>query len=76
MIINTAYLDPSATTALITGIASVAVALGAFAIVMVRKTKKKVSDKLGIENKEDKAAEEAIEFVEETKDEETKEEQQ
>ena len=74
MVFNSAYLDPSATTALITGIASVAVALGAFIVVMVRKTKKKVSDKLGIENKENKAAEEAIEFVEETT-EETKKEQ-
>lgn len=67
MIFNTAYLDPSATTALITGIASVAVALGAFIVVMVRKMRKKVSDKLGIEDKQSKAAEEAVEFVDDEK---------
>ena len=62
-----AYLDPSATTALITGIASVAVAIGAFVVVMVRRAKKKVADKLGIEENQKKEKEGEIEFFDEEK---------
>lgn len=69
MVFTQAYLDPSATTALITGVASVAVAVGAFVVVMFRKAKKKVSDKLGIEENKNKEVEE-VEFIEEEQNEE------
>ena len=64
MVFTQAYLDPSATTALITGIASVAVAVGAFVVVMFRKAKNTVSNKLGIEKNKNKEVEK-VEFIEE-----------
>lgn len=69
MVFTQAYLDPSATTALITGIASVAVAVGAFVVVMFRKAKNTVSIKLGIEENKNKEVEE-VEFIEEEQNEE------
>lgn len=65
--INQAYLDPSATTAIISAIAGVAVAVGAFVVVGVRKAKKKVSDKLGIEERNKAQDEDDIEFTDDTK---------
>ena len=55
-----AYFDITATTAVISAVAGVAVAVGAVIIVWFRKAKKKVSDKLGIEENQNKEVEEEV----------------
>ena len=69
---NLAYIDPSVMTYSIQAIAGVAIAIGAVAAVFWRKAKKKVSDKLGLENNTKKEVEEEIVVVEENEEAEVK----
>ena len=60
-----AYLDPSVATFTIQVIAGAAVAVGAVAGILWRKAKKKVQDKLGIdENAKKEVEEDIVEFDE------------
>lgn len=60
------YIDPSVTTYLIQAIAGIVIAVGAGLAIYFRKAKKKVSDKLGIdENKNKEVESDDIGFVEE-----------
>lgn len=52
-----AYIDPSTTTFLIQAVAGVAVAIGAAVAVYWRKAKKKVANKLGIDENANKEVE-------------------
>ena len=52
-----AYIDPSVTTYLIQAIAGLVVAVGAFLAVYWRKAKKKMQDKLGIDENRNKEVE-------------------
>ena len=56
-----AYIDPSVTTYTIQAIVGVVVAVGAVAAVWWRKAKKKVSDKLGIDENAKKTQEADVE---------------
>ncbi len=59
------YIDPSITTYLIQAIAGVVIALGAGITVLIRRTKKKVNEKLGIDENRNKEFEsDEIEFRE------------
>ncbi len=60
---QSAYLDPSVMTYAIQAIAGVIVAVGAVVIVYWRKAKKKVTDKLGIEENKKKEVEEEIKII-------------
>lgn len=60
-----AYLDPSVMTYTVQVIAGVAVAVGAVAGILWRRAKKKVQDKLGIDENAKKEVEDEIEFEEE-----------
>lgn len=51
------YIDPSVTTYLIQAVAGVVVALGAAGAVYFRKTKKKINEKLGIDENKNKEVE-------------------
>ena len=51
------YIDPSVMTYMIQAIAGVVIAAGAVVAVFVRKAKKKVSDKLGIDENRNKEVE-------------------
>ena len=51
------YIDPSVMTYLIQAIAGIVIAVGAVVCVFVRKAKKKVSDKLGIDENRNKEVE-------------------
>lgn len=55
-----AYIDPSTTTFLIQAVAGVAVAIGAAVAVYWRKAKKKVADKLGIDENAKKDVEDEL----------------
>lgn len=61
---NSAYIDPSVMTYSIQAIAGVVIAVGAVVAVFWRKAKKKVSDKLGLENNTKKEVEDEIIVVE------------
>ena len=65
---NVIYIDPSVMTYSIQAIAGVAIAVGAVIAVFWRKAKKKVNDKLGLENNSKKEVEEEIVLVEETEE--------
>ncbi len=65
MNLHLAYIDPSVMTYSIQAIAGVAIAIGAVATVFWRRAKKKVSDKLGLENNTKKEVEEDILIVDE-----------
>lgn len=52
-----AYIDPSVVTYAIQAIAGIAIAVGAFAGVYLRKAKKKVNEKLGIDENKNKEVE-------------------
>ncbi len=54
------YLDPSTATVIITSISGVAVALGATAVIIFRKAKKKVAKTLHIDENANKEVEEDI----------------
>ena len=59
------YIDPSVTTYLIQAIAGIVIAVSAGLAIYFRKAKKKVSDKLGIdENKNKEVESDDIEFSE------------
>ena len=60
-----AYLDPSVMTYTVQVIAGVAVAVGAVVGILWRRAKKKVQNKLGIDENAKKEVEEEIEFDEE-----------
>ena len=51
------YIDPSVTTYLIQAVTCVVVAVGAVAGVYWRKTRKKINDKLGIDENKNKEVE-------------------
>ena len=51
------YIDPSVMTYMIQAIAGIVIAAGAVVAVFVRKAKKKVSDKLGIDEDRNKEVE-------------------
>ncbi len=62
---NLLYIDPSVTTYLIQAIAGVAIAVGAGLAIYFRKAKKKMNEKLGIdENKNKEVESDDIEFKE------------
>ena len=61
-----AYIDPSVMTYAIQAIAGIAIAIGAVVIVIWRKAKKKVSDKLGFEEKSKKETEAEVQIVEDS----------
>lgn len=65
---NVLYVDPSVLTYAITAIASVAVSIGAVVVIMWRKTKKKVAQKLNLEDRSIKETEGAVELIESTED--------
>lgn len=65
---NLAYIDPSVMTYSIQAIAGVAIAVGAVVAVFWRRAKKKVSDKLGLENNTKKQVEDEIIVVEENEE--------
>ena len=69
---NLAYIDPSVMTYSIQAIAGVAIAVGAVVAVFWRRAKKKVSDKLGLENNTKKEVEDEIIVVEENEEAEVK----
>ena len=52
-----AYIDPSVTTYMIQAIAGIVIAVGAAVGIYFRKVKKKVSDKLGIDENRNKEVE-------------------
>lgn len=52
-----AYIDPSVITYLIQAVAGVAIAIGAVAGIYYRKAKKKINDKLGIDENKNKEVE-------------------
>lgn len=55
-----AYIDPSTTTYLIQAVAGVAIAVGAAVTIYFRKAKKKVVEKLGIDENSQKEVEDEI----------------
>lgn len=57
MIYKNLYIDPSVMTYMIQAIAGVIIAVGAVAAVFIRKTKKKISNKLGIDENKNKEVE-------------------
>ena len=58
--IPVAYLDPSATTILLTSISSIAIAVGATALILWRKAKKNVAKTLHIDENANKEVEEDL----------------
>lgn len=60
MIFNALYLDASTFSIVVTSISGVAVAVGAAAVILFRKAKKKVAKTLGIDENAKKEVEEDI----------------
>lgn len=60
-----AYIDPSVTSYLIQAIAGVVVAIGAFFAIYWRRAKKKVQDKLGIDENAKKETEADVQIFDE-----------
>lgn len=56
------YIDPSVTTYLIQAIAGVAIAVGAGLTIYFRRAKKKLNEKLGIDENRNKEVEEDVEY--------------
>ena len=61
-----AYIDPSVMTYAVQAIAGVVIAVGAVVVVFWRRAKKKVADKLGLEEKSKKEVEDDIQIIEES----------
>lgn len=61
-----AYIDPSVATYVVQVVAGIAVAVGAVAGIVWRRAKKKVQDKLGIDENANKEVEDEIVDYEET----------
>ena len=59
---STLYIDPAATSVLITSVSAIVLALGATGIVLWRKAKKKVAQTLKIDENANKEVEAKIEF--------------
>ena len=59
-----AYLDPSVMTYAIQAVAGVVIAISAVVVVLWRKTKKKVAEKLNLEEKSIKETEEEVQIIE------------
>ena len=59
-----AYIDPSVTTYALQAIIGVVVAVGAFATVLIRKFKKKVSNTLHIDENQKKEVEDELQEIE------------
>lgn len=60
---NTLYIDPSVMTYAIQAAAGVVIAVGATAVILFRKAKKKVTEKLNLEEKSIKETEEDVVLV-------------
>lgn len=60
---NTLYLDPSVMTYAIQAVAGIVIAVGAAAVIIFRKAKKKVAEKLNLEEKSIKETEEDVVLV-------------
>ncbi len=58
--ITAAYIDPAATTVVITSISGIAIAVGATAVILWRKAKKKVATALHIDENANKEVEEEL----------------
>lgn len=56
------YIDPAATSVLVTSIGAIAIAAGATFVILWRRAKKKVSDALHIDPNAHKEVEDEIEF--------------
>jgi len=67
--INFLYIDPSVMTYAIQAIAGVVIAVGAAAVIVWRKAKKKVAEKLKLEERSTKETEGEVKFVDEDDDE-------
>lgn len=61
---NLLYIDPSVMTYAIQAIAGVAIAVGAVVVLLWRKAKKKVAEKLNLEDKSIKETEEEVTVIE------------
>ena len=64
MIIGAGYIDPSVMTYAIQAVAGVVIAVAAVVVVAWRRAKKKVVEKLGLEDSANKEMEEEITIVE------------
>ena len=62
-----AYIDPSVSSYLIQAVAGIVVAVGAFVAIYWRRAKKKVQDKLGIDENAHKQKEEDVQIFEDKK---------
>lgn len=60
-----AYIDPSVMTYAIQAVAGVVIAVGAVVALLWRKAKKKVSEKLNLEEKSVKETEEEVQLIDE-----------
>ncbi|MBQ2933260.1 MAG: hypothetical protein IJE02_01420 [Clostridia bacterium] len=60
----TAYVDPSVITYAVQAVAGVVIAVGAAVAIIWRKTKKKVAEKLNLEEKSIKETEEEVKLIE------------
>ena len=60
-----AYIDPSVMTYAIQAVAGVVIAVGTVVTLVWRKTKKKVSEKLNLEERSTKEVEEEVKLVDE-----------
>jgi energy-converting hydrogenase Eha subunit C len=58
--VNVAYIDPAATSVLLTSISGIIIAVGATAVILWRKAKKKVSQAFHIDENAHKEVEEDI----------------
>ena len=58
--ITVAYIDPAATTILLTSISSIVIAVGATAVILWRKAKKKVATTLHIDENANKEVEDEL----------------
>ena len=58
------YIDPSVMTYAIQAVAGVVIAISAVVVVLWRKTKKKVAEKLNLEEKSIKETEEEVQIIE------------
>ena len=61
------YIDPAATTVIITSISGIVIAVGATAVILWRKAKKKVADVLHIDENANKEVEDDIVEITEEK---------
>ena len=63
---NLCYIDPSATSVLISSITAAVVAIGAAAVIYIRKAKKKAADILHIDENANKEVEEELKINDDT----------